>query len=154
TRAHNAEVVRTGVGRLREDRVTDHDETLARRLYQTFKEQTWDALQSLKEIFHYHFINAQGPIEEVEQNILQELEYQSTLELDPRTVDRLRSIPVASSIIVHARQELVHRLDTYAFEHGELFSQVIGVVEKKMIPIILRHAISGVAHINTEDPLL
>ena len=50
-----------------------------------FKEQTWDALQSLKEIFHYHFINAQGTIEEVEQNIIKELEYQSTLELDPRT---------------------------------------------------------------------
>ena len=82
-----------------EDRPTDHDEALARRRYQAFKEQTWDALQSLKEIFHYHFINAQGPIEEVEQNILDELEYQSTLELDPRTVDRLRGVPVASEII-------------------------------------------------------
>ena len=59
-----------GIGELFEDRPTDHDEALARRRYQTFKEQTWDALQSLKEIFHYHFINAQGPIEEVEQNIL------------------------------------------------------------------------------------
>src|SRR6185369_5855144 len=78
TRIHNEEVLRTGIGRLREDRPTDHDEALARRRYQMFKEQTWDALQSLKEIFHYHFINAQGSIEEVEQNILQELRYQST----------------------------------------------------------------------------
>jgi adenylate kinase len=54
-----------------------------------FKEQTWDALQELKEIFHYHFVNAQGSFAEVEKNILHELEYQSTLELDPRTVDRL-----------------------------------------------------------------
>jgi adenylate kinase len=154
TRAHNAEVVRTGIGRLREDRVTDHDETLARRRYQTFKEQTWDALQSLKEIFHYHFINAQGPIEEVEQNILQELEYQSTLELDPRTVDRLRAVPVASAIIVHARQEMVKRLDTYELEHEVLFASVVSFIEKKMMPIVLRHAISGVAHINTEDPVL
>jgi adenylate kinase len=119
-----------------------------------FKEQTWDALQSLKEIFHYHFINAQGPIEEVEQNILRELEYQSTLELDPRTVDRLRGVPVASEIIVHARQELVKRLDAYELEQSEKFARVVGFIEKKMIPIILRHAISGTAHINTEEPTL
>jgi adenylate kinase len=154
TLAHNAEVLRTGVGTLWEDRPTDHDEALARRRYQTFKEQTWDALQSLKEIFHYHFINAEGPIEEVEQNILQELKYQSTLELDPRTVDRLRGVPVASAIIVHARQEMVKRLDSYELEHGPLFARVVAFIEKKMMPIVLRHAISGVSHINTEDPVL
>lgn len=154
TVAHNKEVKRTGIGELMEDRPTDHDETLARRRYRVFKEQTWDALQSLKEIFHYHFINAQGPIDEVEQNILRELEYQSTLELDPRTVERLRGVPVASEIIVHARQELVKRLDTYELESGPLFAKVVGFIEKKIIPIVLRHAISGTAHINTEEAVL
>ncbi|HET9218582.1 MAG TPA: nucleoside monophosphate kinase, partial [Terriglobia bacterium] len=154
TLVHNEKVRRTGVGPLREDRPTDHDETLARRRYEAFKEQTWEALQSLKEIFYYHFINAQGSIGAVEQNILKELEYQSTLELDPDTVDKLRAIPVASSITVHARQELVHRLDSYALEHGELLEKVVTFIEKKMMPIILRHAISGVAHINTEDSVL
>jgi adenylate kinase len=145
---------RTGIGDLLEDRATDHDEALARRRYRVFKEQTWDALQSLKEIFHYHFINAQGSIEEVEQNILNELEYQSTLELDPRTHDRLRCIPVASEIIVHARQELVKRLDSYELEHSELFEKVTTFIEKKIMPIVLRHAISGVALINTEEAVL
>jgi adenylate kinase len=154
TRAHNEEVRRTGVGRLREDRPTDHDETLARRRYQAFKEQTWDALQSLEEIFHYHFVNAQGPFDKVEQNILQELQYQSTLELDPRTVERLRGVPVASEIIVHARQELVKRLDSYELEYRDLFAKVILFIERKMMPIVLRHAISGVAQINTEDSVL
>lgn len=154
THAHNEEVRRTGVGRLREDRPTDHDEVLARRRYQAFKEQTWDALQSLEEIFHYHFVNAQGPFEKVEQNILQELQYQSTLELDPRTVERLRGVPVASEIIVHARQELVKRLDSYELEYGDLFARVIAFIERKMMPIVLRHAISGVAQINTEDAVL
>ena len=154
TLAHNEEVTRTGVGQLWEDRPTDHDETLARRRYRVFKEQTWDALQSLKEIFHYHFINAQGPIEEVEQNILKELEYQSTLELDPRTVDRLRNLPVASEIIVHARQELVKRLDSHEFGQPELFAKVVAFIAKKIMPIVQRHAISGRAHINTEDPML
>ncbi len=151
---HNEEVQRTGVGQLLEDRPTDHSEELARRRYRVFKEQTWDALQSLKEIFHYHFINAEGPIEEVERNILHELEYQSTLELDPRTVDRLRGVPVASEIIVHARQELVKRLDAYELEHAELFARVVDFIEKKAVPIVLRHAISGVAQINTEEAVL
>ncbi|MBS0662328.1 MAG: nucleoside monophosphate kinase [Verrucomicrobia bacterium] len=154
TLIHNAEVKRSGVGTLWEDRPTDHDEALAQRRYRVFKEQTWDALQSLKEIFHYHFINAEGPLEEVERNILAELEYQSTLELDPRTVDRLRCLPVANEIIVHARQELVKRLDSYEFGQPELFSRVVGFVAKKIMPIVQRHAISGAALINTEDPLL
>jgi adenylate kinase len=154
TLAHNEEVRRTGVGRLREDRSTDHDETLARRRYQAFKEQTWDALQSLEEVFHYHFVNAQGPFEKVEQNILKELRYQSTLELDPQTVERLRGVPVASEITVHARQELVKRLDGYELDHRDLFAKVVAFIEQKIMPIVLRHAISGAAHINTEDAAL
>jgi adenylate kinase len=154
TKAHNDEVVRSGVGELMEDRPTDHDEGLARRRYRVFKDQTWDALQSLKEIFHYHFINAQGTLQEVEENILKELDYQSTLELDPRTVDRLRHVPVANEIIIHARQELVKRLDSYEFGQPELFGQVVGFIAKKILPIVRRHAISGETHVNTEDMLL
>jgi adenylate kinase len=153
-RARNEETRRTGIGELVEERVTDFDPALAQRRYRVFKEQTWSALQELKEIFHYHFINAQGPIDEVERNILRELEYQSTLELDPRTVDRLRGIPVASEIIVHARQELVKRLDGYELEHGEMLSSVAALIERKIMPIVLRHAISGIAVVNTEEPML
>jgi len=153
-RAHNDEVRRTGIGELLEERATDFDTALAQRRYRVFKEQTWDALQELKEIFHYHFVNAQGPIAEVERNILRELEYQSTLELDPRTLDRLRAIPVASEIIVHARQELVKRLDAYELEHSDLFVAVATFIERKVMPIVLRHALSGVALVNTEDPVL
>jgi adenylate kinase len=154
TISHNDEVKRSGMGTMWEDRPTDHDELLARRRYEAFKDQTWEALESLKEIFHYHFINAQGPIESVEQNILKELQYQSTLELDPHTFDRLRGIPVASAIIVHARQELVNRLDGYEMDHPELFAKVVNFIATKVIPIVLRHAISGVSLINTENPVL
>ena len=69
-------------------------------------------------------------------------------------MDRLRGVPVASQIIVHARQELVRRLDSYELEHGELFASVITFIEEKILPIVLRHAITGIAHINTEDKLL
>lgn len=153
-KAYNEEVRRSGVGELVEERATDFSPELAQRRYRVFKEQTWDALQSLKELFHYHFINAQGPIEEVEQNILRELQYQSTLELDPRTFERLRGIPLASEIIVHARQEMVKRLDSYALEQPELFERIIAFVEKKVVPIVMRHAISGAALVNTEDTAL
>ena len=152
-KAHNEEVERTGIGDLMEERVTDFDEALARRRYRVFKEQTWDALTSLKRSFHYHFVDAEGPLDEVERNIVRELQYQSSLELDPRTFDRLRKLELASEIVVHARQELVKRLDSYELENTELFSQVVAFVDRKVMPIVRRHAISGMALINTEDRL-
>ena len=128
--------------------------SLARNRYQTFKEKTYDALVSLKQIFHFHFINAQAPLDVVQQNILQELEYQSSLELDPRTFQALHNIPVASNIVLHARRDLVSRLDTYVIESPQLFHQVIHLIETKLMPIVVSHAISGRATINSEDPLL
>ncbi|HVZ65215.1 MAG TPA: nucleoside monophosphate kinase [Lacunisphaera sp.] len=154
TKAYNEEVRRTGQGVEREERATDFDENLARRRYLVFKEQTWDALLSLKNVFYYHLINAQGGFGEVEQNIAEELAYQSSLELDPRTFDRLRTLPLASEIILHARQELVKRLDGYELSSPELFQRVVTLVEKKMMPIIRRHALAGQANINSEDPAL
>lgn len=151
--AHNEEVKRSGIGELWEERPTDFNEALARNRYRVFKEQTYDALVSLKEIFHYHFINAQAPLEIVQHNIVRELEYQSSLELDPRTFDSLRRLPVASELIRHARQELVRRLDSYRVEQPGLLDRVIEFIEQRMMPIILRHAISGRSSINTEDAL-
>jgi adenylate kinase len=151
--AHNEEVIRSGVGELWEERATDSSEALARNRYRVFKEQTYDALVSLKQIFHYHFINGQAPIPEVQANIVRELEYQSSLELDPRTFDRVRRLPLASDIVRHARQDLVRRLDGYELERPETFGRVIEFIETKMMPIVVRHAISGIANINSEDAL-
>ncbi|NDA66882.1 MAG: hypothetical protein EBY09_09595 [Verrucomicrobia bacterium] len=49
----------------------------------------------------------------------------------------------------HAFSEMAYEL-----EHPERFARVISFIEKKIVPIVLRHAISGVAHINAEDPVL
>lgn len=149
----NRGVEETGVGRARDLRSTDLQAETARRRYRVFKEQTWDALTSLKEIYHYHFINAEGPIAEVEANILRELQYQSSLELHARTFDRLRPLPLAEDIVLHARQQLVHRLDSYELEQTELFVRVVNIIQSKFMPIIQRHALSGRAQVNTEDPL-
>ncbi len=151
---HNEEVEASGVGELMELRPTDIDVDAAKSRYQVFKESTWDALQSLRENFFYHLINAQGSIDEVESNILSELKYQSSLELEPETFDKIRGIPLASEMVVHARQELVHRLDDYARDHTQLFQEVTKLIGEKFIPIIKLHAISGRAVVNNEDEVL
>lgn len=152
--AYNQEVETTGIGELLELRPTDLDVEAARRRYQVFKEHTWEALQSLKQTFFYHFINANGSVAEVEENITKELQYQSSLELDPRTFDRLRRLPLARDIIIRARQDLVRRLDEYEFEHPDILGKVVEFIEHKIMPIVLRHSISGVATVNSEDILL
>ena len=151
---HNEEVEATGLGELQELRSTDLDIEAAKHRYRIFKENTWEALQSLREVFFYHLINAQGSVSEVEQNIIKELKYQSSLELEPATFEIVRGIPLAHEIIVHARQELVRRLDGYAREHRELFKSIAELINAKFIPIIERHAISGRAVINNEDEVL
>jgi len=153
TLVHNAEIRQSGIGQLEEERNTDFDPELARNRYRTFKEKTYDALVSLKQIFHYHFINAQAPIEIVQQNIITELAYQSSLELDPRTYDALRHIPLADEIVLQARQELVNRLDGYQIQYPELVQSVVDFIQEKMMPIIKRYAVSGRAMINTEEAL-
>jgi adenylate kinase len=62
-------------------------------------------------------------------------------------------LPLASDIVKHARQDLVRRLDGYEVEQPETFSRVIEFIEAKMMPIVVRHAMSGVANINSEDVL-
>jgi len=150
----NKKVEETGIGKKVELRSTDLSREKATRRYRVFKEKTWDALQSLKEIYHYHFINAEGPKDEVEENILKELQYQSSLELDERTFDRLAPIPLAEEITIHARQELVKRLDNYELNHRELFVQVAALIQDKFMHIVKRHAISGRANVNSEETIL
>jgi adenylate kinase len=153
TREHNEKVRASGVGTLKEERLTDFDENTARRRYRTFKEGTYEALKNLQQIFHYHYINAHGSVEEVQERIVREMRYQSSLELDVKTFDRLRVIPISEEIVRHARQDLVKRLDEYAENHEQLFVEVSEHIYHKFMPIIIRHAISGMALINSEDKL-
>jgi len=148
---HNNEVEASGVGQKWEVRKTDLDEKAAHMRYKTFKESTYDSLTSLREVFHYHFINAQGTIIEVQQRIINELKYQSSLELDEATYDRISSIPLATKLSQHARQLLVNRLDSYEKFHTDLFEQVVELIKTKFIPIIEKHSISGLTYINSED---
>jgi adenylate kinase len=150
---HNRRVADTGIGSSIELRATDLSEELVRRRYQVFKEQTWTALTSLRQLYHYHFIDAEGSVADVQANILKELTYQSSLELEPRTFQRLRSVPLAEELALHGRQELVRRLDSYELKHPQLLSQIVDLVKSKFMPIVTRHALSGRAVVNSEDPI-
>lgn len=152
-RLHNDEVRESGIGTLVEVRTTDLNSSAALNRYRTFKEKTYEALKDLRQTFFYHFINAHGTLEEVRERINDELRYQGSLELDEATYDDISVVPVASTLGAHARQDLVDRLDSYEQHHKELFQKVIEIICEEFMPIIVRHAISGMAVINSENTI-
>jgi len=149
----NEKVRESGVGEIKEVRKTDLSKEAARGRYRTFKERTYHALQTLSEVFLYHYIDAQGTVSEVQERIVNELRYQSSLELDETTNLRLSNLPIASNISIHARQQLVNRLDSYERDNRGLFAMVVKDIEEYFMPIIQMHAISGMAMINSENDL-
>ena len=153
-REHNRQVRESGVGEQLEERVTDLDPDLCRKRYKAFKDTTFDALQSLRQIFHFHFIDAEGDLPEVQRNIVREFTYQSSLELSPEVFGLIQDIPVATQLARHARQELVRRLEQYVRESPEVFRRVVRLIESKLIPVVQAHAMSGHTQINSEELLL
>jgi adenylate kinase len=72
--AHNQEVRRSGKGTLREVRPTDIDETLARRRYHTFLQETDAALRYLQSTgMPFVEIDSRGPFDVVQKRIEQKL---------------------------------------------------------------------------------
>lgn len=126
-----------------EMRATDLDEKLARKRYVTFVDQTYDALKGLGNFFVFHFINANGPIEDVRRNIEEEMEYQSSIELDPEAFEIVSQLELASEVTMNARQRLVQRIDGYAAKSPDQFRQVAQAIQQELYPVISRHAISG-----------
>ncbi len=151
--AHNQRVRETGVGELQEERVTDLNEDYCRKRYKVFMEQTVAVLQTLKQVFHYHVINATGDLGSVERAIQKEFQYQSSLELDEETFDAIHHIPLATEIVLNARQHLVARLESYQRDHSALFHRVIHVIQHEFVAVIQIHAIGGRAKLTTENEI-
>jgi adenylate kinase len=137
-----------------EVRATDFNESLARNRYRTFKEKTYTALKSLRDIFHYHFVNAEGLLEEVQWNIAKEFQYQSSLELSHDLFEDMRDLPLASEMVVHTRQELVTRLEDHRESSPELFKEIISFVSEELMPHVQTHLTSGFSIINSRSILL
>lgn len=151
-RHHNQHVIKTQQGELLVERVTDLDETLIKARYKIFT-QHYGALMRLKKLFPFHLINSLGQMDEVMRNIWREFEYQSSLELDQRTYDTIQVVPIASKIGVHARQNLVRRLEGYQSHNSTEFNAAIQMIMQRFVPEIERHAISGssVVRVNSAD---
>ncbi|KAL0087810.1 hypothetical protein J3Q64DRAFT_1676449 [Phycomyces blakesleeanus] len=152
-REHNAQIKKTGQGELWEERVTDNDETVIRERYSIFKAH-YGSLLKLSKMFPFHLINATGSIKEVLDIIMKEFEYQSSLELDSDTYDAISHIPLASKIGIHARLDLISRLEHYQDTEPSTMKQAIEYIDEHVTPHIVRHSISGHAMIRTENQLL
>jgi adenylate kinase len=149
--AHNERVRETGIGHLQEERATDLNEDSCHKRYRVFMEQTYSVLQSLKQVFHFHVINAQGDIASVEKAIIDEFQYQSSLELDEETYDAMHHLPLASEIVIAARQRLVERLESYQRDESDLFHRIITVIDQEFMPAILLHAMTGLAKLTSDN---
>ncbi|KAF9425658.1 hypothetical protein BGZ94_007351 [Podila epigama] len=150
---HNAQVQRSGKGEIKEERVTDNDEQLIRARYQIFKDH-YSCLLKLSKIFPFHLINAVGNIDSVMRIILKEFEYQSSLELEHDTYEAISHIPLATKIGIHARQDLIRRLEHYCEAEPEIFSKAVGFIDQEVTPMVARHAISGQALVRSHNPIL
>ena len=142
-RAHNEKVKATGKGELQDLRPTDYDPALAAKRYRSFEESTFEALEYLGQYFIYNFVNAQGDFAAVEANIIREMEYQSSLELNPETHDMVHDLPRADEVIVHARQMLVKRLDGYSSASPNELQSVVTMLEKLCYPLVQRNVVAG-----------
>eukprot|EP01133_Synstelium_polycarpum_P008690 gene8690-10210_t len=129
---------------LLEERDTDTSDDAARKRYKIFRDH-YSTLQTLKKHFPFSIIDASKAINEVQQSIIKEFKYQSSLELAEETYDMVQRIPLVTDMIGHARVDLVTRLDEYQFRHTDLFASVINVIDKEFIPTIRRHSIAGSA---------
>ncbi|KAF9435697.1 hypothetical protein BGZ76_005717 [Entomortierella beljakovae] len=150
---HNAQVLRSGKGEIKEERVTDYDEMLIRARYQIFKDH-YTCLLALSKIFPFHLINAVGGIDSVMRIILKEFEYQSSLELEHDTFEAISHIPLATKIGIHARQDLIRRLEYYCETEPEIFSKAVHFIDNEVLPMVNRHAISGQALVRSDNPIL
>jgi adenylate kinase len=150
---HNERVTTIGIGTLETIRETDVNPSLAEERYKQFKSQVYESLKEIKDKFSFHFINADGGPESVQERILHELKYQSSLELADETFERVKAIPLAAEIIRNARYELVRRLDDYRSRQSELFDRVIGVIQMDFMHILRRQGNAGKAIIRSSSPL-
>lgn len=156
SRLHNAFVSESGIGDRVEERVTDMNEAASRNRYLFFKHNTYPALMTLRKHFPFHFIDASGTLQDVIRKVTAEMQYQSSLELSQETLDMINIVPLAGDLVSQSRQRLVSRLDSYATSPTlrSKFHQVIEIISREFMHIVMRQAMSGVARVRTENPLL
>lgn len=150
---HNQRALDAGTGDVWNVRTTDVSEALCRRRYQVFKAH-YSTILRLKSYFPFSLIDAMGTLDECRSQIVRELRYQSSLDLDERTYAAIRHLPLARDLVRVARQRLVFRLDSYCKRHYKLFLDVIGLIDAEVLPLLKQCSLAGHAEFKTRHPLL
>jgi len=150
---HNRRVLDAGTGDVWNVRVTDVNEALCRRRYQVFKAH-YNTILRLKSYFPFSLIDAMGGLQECRNQIVRELRYQSSLDLDEKTYSAIRHLPLAKDLVRVARQRLVFRLDMYCRKHYRLFTDIISLIDTEVIPLLKQCSLAGHAEYRTRHPLL
>jgi adenylate kinase len=138
------------IGEEIEERPTDHSEEAARDRYAVFA-QHYDTLETLRSHFTFNIIPATGSIGEVERAIVREFTYQSQLELNEETFNAIHTLPTNSEVTVHARQEMVRRLDNYSSQEHDMFQAVVLCLNNEFFPIIKAHSLVGAAIVRSQN---
>ncbi|WIA29745.1 hypothetical protein OEZ86_012222 [Tetradesmus obliquus] len=144
--AHNKRVVDAGLGeqQLHEERSTDVLPEKARKRYQIFR-QHYSAILRLKQFFPFHLIDACSSPADTQEQIRQELRYQSSLDLSEEAYSAIRHLPLAKDLQQTARQQLVSRLEGYCTHQRPLFGRVLSLLGEQVVPLLQQGALSGAA---------
>ncbi|KAF6250719.1 hypothetical protein COO60DRAFT_1568871 [Scenedesmus sp. NREL 46B-D3] len=144
--AHNKRVVDAGLGeqQLHEERSTDALPEKASKRYQIFR-QHYSAILRLKQFFPFHLIDACGSPADTQEQIRQELRYQSSLDLSEEAYSAIRHLPLAKDLQQTARQQLVSRLEGYCTQQRPLFGRVLSLLGQQVVPVLQQGALSGAA---------
>ena len=123
-------------------RATDLDEERVRKRYQVFREN-YGSLLRLRDDFPFTLLNAIGTVAECQAQIVKELRYQSSMDLDEDTYRAISKVPMMYDVCKNTRAELVSRLEGYRRTQEDLFLRVISVIEQEVAPLMRAHATSG-----------
>ena len=127
--------------------------TEAEERYQTYRDHGTPTLVELRKHFAYSLIDTNAPMSEVQDRIMKELAYQSTMELSAETHELVYGLPTARRVAHRSRQQLVARLDDYQATEPELFADVVADLELNFYPPIVRHALGGRTVVRSQNPI-
>jgi adenylate kinase family enzyme len=150
---HNKRVLDAGTGDVWDVRTTDVSEDLCRRRYQVFKAH-YHTILRLKQYFPFSLIDAMGSQDDCRAQIMRELRYQSSLDLDEKTYAAIRHLPLARDLVRVARQRLVFRLDSYCKRNSNLFQEVIKLIGNEVLPLLKQCSLAGHTEFKSRHPLL
>lgn len=92
----------------------------------------YGTLLRLKQYFPFSLIDAMGSVEECRRQIVRELRYQSSMDLEEHTYSAIRHLPLARELVRTSRQQLVSHLDSYCRKHHDIFQQVKPRIPQRM----------------------